>query len=89
VAALLFRGKLVFPVNASRVGLDQGLHELVGVQRPAEAGLGVGDDRHQPVLNGLHALRELDLVRRPAVQASAEGSNTAVMWISLKCSEHS
>ena len=62
VAALLLRGELVLPVHARGAGLDHGLHQLVGVQRAAEAGLGVGHDRDQPVLDGLDALGELDLV---------------------------
>ena len=62
VAALLLRGELVFPVHARGAGLDHGLHQLVGVERAAEAGLGIGDDRDHPVLDGLDALGELDLI---------------------------
>ncbi len=42
-------------------GLDIGLHDLEAVQGPAEAGLGVGDDRDEPVAGGA-ALGMLDLV---------------------------
>ena len=62
VAALLLGRELVFPVHARGAGLDHGFHEFVGVQRAAEAGFGVGDDRDQPVLDGLDALGEFDLV---------------------------
>jgi hypothetical protein len=47
VAALLLAGQLVLEVDPGRPGLDQGPGQLVGVQRPPEAGLGVGHDRHQ------------------------------------------
>lgn len=62
VAALLFGSELVFPVNARGAGGDHGFHEFVGVQRATEAGFGVGDDRDQPVFNGLDALGVFDLV---------------------------
>jgi hypothetical protein len=45
VAALLLRRELVFEVDAGRTRFDHRLHQLEGVQRSAEAGLGVGDDR--------------------------------------------
>ena len=49
VAALLLRRELVLEVHAGGAGLDHRLHQLVRVQRAAEAGLGVGDDRREPV----------------------------------------
>ncbi len=36
-------------MHARRARLDHRLHQLEGVERPAEAGLGVGDDRREPV----------------------------------------
>ena len=61
VAALLLRGELILEVDAGGAGLDERLHELERVQRPAEAGLGVGDDRREPV-GAVLALRRVDLV---------------------------
>jgi hypothetical protein len=61
VAALLLAGELVLEVHARGAGLDHRLHQLVGVERAAEAGLGVGHDRRQPVAPSL-ALGVLDLV---------------------------
>ena len=49
VAALLLGRELVLEVHRGRAGLDERLHHLVGVERPAEAGLGVGHDRCEPV----------------------------------------
>ena len=49
VAALLFAGQLVFEVHAGGAGLDHALHQLEGVERSAEAGLGVGHDRQEVV----------------------------------------
>ena len=62
VAALLLGGELVLEVHAGGAGLDHRLHQLEGVERPAEAGLGVGDDRREPVAAGAVALGVLDLV---------------------------
>ncbi len=61
VAALLLAGELVLEVHAGGARLDHRLHQLEGVERPAEAGLGVGDDRREPVAVIL-ALGVLDLV---------------------------
>ena len=47
--------------TAGGAGLDHALHQLEGVQRPAEAGLGVGDDRREPV-DAVLALGRVDLV---------------------------
>ena len=49
VAALLLGRELVLEVHAGGAGLDHRLHQLEGVERAAEAGLGVGDDRREPV----------------------------------------
>ena len=61
VAALLLGGELVLEVDCRRAGLDERLHDLVGVERAAEPGLGVGDDRGEPV-DGVVALGVRDLV---------------------------
>ena len=61
MAALLFAGQLVLEVDASRAGFDHALHQLEGVERSTEAGLGVGHDRREPMC-GLIALGVLDLV---------------------------
>ena len=62
VAALLLRGELVLPVHAGGAGRDHRGHQLVGVERAAEAGLGVGHDRDQPVLASGCPRRVVDLV---------------------------
>ena len=49
VAALLFRGELILEVHAGGARLDHRFHELERVQRSTEPGLGVGDDRHEPL----------------------------------------
>jgi hypothetical protein len=49
VAALLLGGELVLEVDAGGARLDHRPHQLVGVERAAEAGLGVGDDRRHVV----------------------------------------
>jgi hypothetical protein len=61
-------------VNASRACLDHPLHELERVQRPAEAGFRVGDDRGEPVRVAL-ALGPFDLIRsaQSVVQPSDHG----------------
>ena len=61
VAALLLAGQLVLPVDAGGAGLDHRLRQFVGVQRPAEPGLGVGDDGRHPVAGDL-SLGVLDAV---------------------------
>ena len=73
VAALLLGGELVLEVHAGGARLDHRLHQLERVQRPAEAGLGVGDDRRQPV-GAVAALAVLDLVgaQERVVQAPDE-----------------
>ena len=47
MAAFLLGGELVLEMDAGGARLDIGLHDLEAVQRPAEAGLGVGDDRRR------------------------------------------
>ena len=49
VAALLLGGELVLEVHARGARLDHRLHQLERVERAAEAGLGVGHDRREPV----------------------------------------
>ena len=61
VAALLLARQLVLEMDARDARLDIGLHDLEAVQRPAEPGLGVGDDRREPVALGA-AFGMLDLV---------------------------
>ena len=62
VAALLLRRELVLPVRAGDAGRDHGLLQLVDVERATEAGLAVGDDRGEPVLDRGVALDLGDLV---------------------------
>ncbi len=61
VSALLLARELVFPVDAGGPRRDQRLRQFVGVERTAEAGLGIRDDGREPVLRDL-ALGALDLV---------------------------
>ena len=49
-------------MHPGRAGRDHRLHQLERVQKAAEAGLGVGDDRLEPVDAGV-ALCEVDLIR--------------------------
>jgi hypothetical protein len=60
-------------VHACRARLDHRLHQFERVERPAEAGLRVGDDRRQPVC-AVPALGVLDLVsaQQGVVQAPDE-----------------
>jgi len=63
MAALLFRSQLVLVVDACGAGLDESLHDLEGVERTAEAGLRVGDDRREPGVDRQSlAFGNLDLV---------------------------
>ena len=81
VAALLLRGQLVLEVDAGRPGLDHALHQLEGVEGAAEAGFGVGHDRHHPVAvaarRAAAALGPLDLVGPPqgVVDAPDDGGD--------------
>src|SRR5260370_16267596 len=61
MAALLLRGELVLEMDTGGAGLDHGFHELEGVERTAEARLGVSDDRRVPRGVAL-ALLVLDLI---------------------------
>ena len=61
MAAFLLRGELIFEMDACRAGLDVVAGQLERVQRAAKAGLGIGDDRGEPVDVTL-ALKLLDLV---------------------------
>jgi hypothetical protein len=74
VAALLLGRELVLEVDARGTRLDERLHELERVERPAEARLRVRDDRREPV-RPVAALRRLDLVgaQEGAVDALHEG----------------
>jgi hypothetical protein len=61
VAAFLHARKLVLEMHARGAGVDHRLHELEGVEHAAEAGLGVGHDRREPV-DVARAFHRLDLV---------------------------
>ena len=73
MAALLLGCELVLEMHAGGARLDERLHDLEGVERAAEAGFRVGEDRREPVALGA-ALRVLDLVgaRQGAIDAAAE-----------------
>ncbi len=63
MAAFLFRSELVLEVDAGGARLDIGLHDLEGVERPAEAGFGIGKDRREPGIDRKAlAFGRLDLV---------------------------
>ena len=47
VPALLLAGKLILEVHTRSAGFDHGLHDLERIERPAETGFGVGDDRRK------------------------------------------
>ena len=59
--ALLFGAELIFEMHAGRPGADHGFHELEDVERAAEAGFGVGDDRQIPVRSAA-SLERFDLI---------------------------
>jgi hypothetical protein len=61
VAALLLGRELVLVMHSGGARLDHRAHQLVRLERPAEAGFRIGDDREQPV--GLVPLGRLDLHR--------------------------
>ncbi len=77
VAALLLRGQLVLPVGTGGTCGDHGLLQLVDVERATETGLAVGDDRDQPVVDGLVALDAGDLIsaQQCVVDAADDGRN--------------
>ena len=62
VAALLLGGELVLEVHARGPCLDERLHQLEGVQRAAEAGLGVREHGREPV-GAVLTLGRVDLIR--------------------------
>ncbi len=47
--AFFLAGQLVFEVHSGSAGLDHAFHQLEGVERSAEAGLGVGHDGQKVV----------------------------------------
>ncbi len=61
VPAFLFRCELVFIMHPGGACGDIRFHDLEAVERSAEAGLGIGDDRREPVA-GRAAFHMLDLV---------------------------
>src|SRR3546814_5563505 len=61
LAAFLLGGELVLEMDPGGARLDIGLHDLEAVQRAAEARLGIGDDRNDPVASSA-AFHMLDLV---------------------------
>ena len=71
--ALLLGRELVLEVDGCSAGLDERLHQLERVERPAEAGFRVGDDRREPV-RAVVAFRDIDLVgpEKSAVQPADE-----------------
>ena len=73
VAALLGGGQLIFEVHAGRARFDHGLHQLEGVERAAESGFGVGDERNEPA-HAVLAFGVMDLVgaHQRVVQAAAQ-----------------
>ena len=76
VAAFLLGRELILEVHAGGARLDHRAHQLVGVQRPAEPCLGVGDDRREPV-EVVFSLRPVDLVGTPkrVVDPAHDGRN--------------
>ena len=62
MAAFFLGCELVFEMHAGSARLDHRLHQLVGIERTAEPGLGIGDDRRHPVSIVTLVLRTGDLV---------------------------
>ena len=56
VPALLLRCQLVLPVHRGGAGGDHLLHQFEGVQRAAEAGLGISHDRHDQLARPITVL---------------------------------
>src|SRR5699024_3536687 len=77
VPTLLLGGQLVLPVHPGGTGADHALHQLVGVENTTETGLGVGDDRGQPVGGVVITLRPGDLVgaQERVVDPTHDGRN--------------
>jgi hypothetical protein len=78
VTALLLGRELVLEVHAGGAGFDHRAHQLERVQRPAEPGFRVGDDRREPV-PVQRAGRPGDLVRaaQRVVDPSDDSGNRA------------
>ncbi len=49
MAALLFRCQLIFEMHAGGARFDHRLHQFEGVERAAEAGFRIGNDRREPM----------------------------------------
>ncbi len=82
VAALLLRGQLVLEVDTRRSGFNHGLHEFERVQRTAEPGLGVGNDRSKPVRSIPVLFRVFDLVgAHESLIDTPDQLGNAVGWI--------
>eukprot|EP01133_Synstelium_polycarpum_P027063 gene27062-biopygen23214 len=63
MAALLFRCQLVLIMHTRSTGLDESLHDLEGIERAAEAGFRVRNDRCEPCIDRQAlAFRGFDLV---------------------------
>ena len=66
MSAFLDRGELVFEVNASRTGINHGLHEFECIQNTTEAGLSVSHDGQEVVdvvgIARVLAFHPLDLI---------------------------
>ena len=91
VTALLLGRELILEVDARGSRLDHPLHQLEGVQRAAEAGLGIGDDREQVVDRVGRALRPLDpvgaqerVVQPPHHRRDAVGRVEALVGIDVR-----
>src|SRR6266851_3792286 len=61
MAAFLLGGELVLEMDPGDACLDHRFHQLEGVERAAESGLGIGDHRDEPVGPGL-VLGDVDLI---------------------------
>ena len=62
MAAFLFRCELVLEMHAAGTGLDHRLHQLIGVQRSAEPGFCISNDRRHPIRAVVRAFAALDLI---------------------------
>ena len=81
MATLLFARELVLKVDTSSTGFDHAAHQLIGVERTAEAGLGVGHDWDEPV-NRIVTLGPRDLVgARQCIVESTHHRGHAVGWV--------
>ena len=61
MTTFLFRSELVLEMHAGSARLDHRLHQFVGVERAAEAGFGIGNDRRH-IINAVIALGMSDLI---------------------------